>query len=182
MRSSWRRLSATRSSTGQMSCPVFLSMTVRSLGVEWTPVNKGSAEIRGVSSRVIRAFSRRRAEIEAAMELHGSSGRHAAQVAALATRRTKDRTVRPEALAPEWRRRAARLGLDASRIARLQGRRTLAEPEWELVFDELAAPTGLTQNRSSFGRRDVLQALCEVAGQGATVQEVEQAADAFLQK
>ena len=83
----------------------------RSLGVEWTPVSKGSAEIRGVSSRVIRAFSRRRAEIEAAMELHGSRGRHAAQVAALDTRRAKDRAVRPEALAPEWRLRAAKLGL-----------------------------------------------------------------------
>ena len=154
----------------------------RTLGLAWTPVSKGSAEVRGVSDRVIRAFSRRRAEIEAAMELHGSKGRHAAQVAALATRRVKDRTVRAEVLAPEWRRRAARLGLDASRIGRLQGRRTLAEPESELVFEALAAPTGLTRNRSSFGRRDVLRALCDTAGQGATVREVEQAADAFLQR
>ena len=91
----------------------------RSLGVEWTPVSKGSAEIRGVSGRVIRAFSRRRAEIEAAMELHGSSGRHAAQVAALDTRRAKNRAVRPEALAPEWRLRAAKLGLHEARIGRL---------------------------------------------------------------
>ena len=152
----------------------------RSLGVEWTPVTKGSAEIRGVSSRIIRAFSRRRAEIEAAMELHGSRGRHAAQVAALDTRRAKDRAVRPEQLAPEWRLRAARLGLDETRIGRLFDRETLTPPAWDAAFAELAAPTGLTQNESTFGRREVLQALCERAGQGATVQQLERAADAFL--
>ena len=152
----------------------------RSLGVEWTPVNKGSAEIRGVSGRVIRAFSRRRAEIEAAMELHGSRGRHAAQVAALDTRRAKDRAVRPEALAPEWRLRAAKLGLHEARIGRLFDRETLAPTAWDAAFVELAAPTGLTQNQSTFGRREVLQALCQRAGQGATVQELERAADAFL--
>ena len=101
----------------------------RALGVEWTPVSKGSAEIRGVSSRVIRAFSRRRAEIEAAIELHGSRGRHAAQIAALDTRRAKDRAVRPEALAPEWRLRAAKLGLHEARLGRLLGRETLAPPD-----------------------------------------------------
>jgi conjugative relaxase-like TrwC/TraI family protein len=148
----------------------------RTLGLAWTPVSKGSAEIRGVSHRVIRAFSQRRVEIEAAMELHGSSGRHAAQVAALDTRRAKVRTVRPEALTPEWRRRAVGLGLDASRIGRLLGRQTLPEPVYELAFNQLAAPTGLTQNRSTFGRRDVLQALCDLAGQGAAVHDLERAA------
>jgi conjugative relaxase-like TrwC/TraI family protein len=152
----------------------------RMLGVEWTPVSKGSAEIHGVLDRVIRAFSRRRAEIEAAMELHGSRGRHAAQVAALDTRRAKDRALRPEQLAPEWRLRAARLGLNEARIERLLGRDTLAPTAWDQAFVELAAPTGLTQNESTFGRREVLQALCQRAGQGATVQELERAADAFL--
>jgi conjugative relaxase-like TrwC/TraI family protein len=151
----------------------------RTLGIEW-PVTKGSAEIRGVSSRIIRAFSRRRAEIEAAMELHGSRGRHAAQVAALDTRRAKNRAVRPEQLAPEWRLRAARLGLDETRIGRLFDRETLTPPAWDAAFAELAAPTGLTQNEPTFGRREVLQALCQHAGQGATVQELEHAADAFL--
>ena len=68
------------------------------------------------------------------MELHGSSGRHAAQVAALDTRRAKDRAVRPEALAPERRLRAARLGLGEARIGRLLGRETLAPTAWEAAF------------------------------------------------
>ena len=71
--------------------------------------------------------------------------------------------------------------MHAERIARLFGRQAPSEPAWELAFEQLAAPTGLTQNRSTFGRRDVLQALCELAGQGATVDDLERAADAFLQ-
>ena len=73
-----------------------------------------------------------------------------------------------------------RFGLDAERIERLLGRQDLQPPEWEPIFERLAAPTGLTQNRSTFGRRDVLQALCETAGRGATVNDLERAADSFL--
>ena len=152
----------------------------QTLGVQWTPVTKGSAEVRGVPARVIRAFSRRRAEIEAAMELHGSHGRDAAQVAALDTRRTKHRIRSPEVLAPEWRRRAARLGLGLDRIDRALGRGTPKPTDWTTVFEALAAPTGLTEQRSAFTRRDVLLALCEAAGQGARVSELEAAADALL--
>ena len=61
------------------------------LGVRWRPVRNGMAEIDGVPEKVLRAFSRRRAEIEEAMARHGSAGREAAQMAALATRRAKDR-------------------------------------------------------------------------------------------
>jgi conjugative relaxase-like TrwC/TraI family protein len=152
----------------------------RTLGVEWTAVTKGSAEVRGVPSRAIRAFSRRRAEIEASMQLHGSRGRHAAQVAALDTRRTKDRTRSPEELASEWRLRAARLNLRQDRIDALRDRATPELPNWTSVFVALAASSGLTEQRSSFTRRDVLQAVSEVAGSGARVSELEAVADAFL--
>ncbi len=122
----------------------------RTLGLQWTPITKGSAEVRGVPSRVIRAFSRRRAEIEAAMELHGSHGRTAAQVAALDTRRAKDRTRSPEELAPEWRRRAARLNLRQDRIASLRDRSTPEAPSWTDEFAALAAPSGLTRTALIF--------------------------------
>jgi conjugative relaxase-like TrwC/TraI family protein len=108
----------------------------QTLGLEWSTITKGSAEVRGVPSRVIRAFSRRRAEIEAAMQLHGSHGRHAAQVAALDTRRAKDRTRSPEELAPEWRLRAARLGLSQDRIGLLRDRATPEAPNWRDEFGD----------------------------------------------
>src|SRR5215208_8189665 len=64
----------------------------RSRGVEWSPVRKGIAEVVGVRRRVLVGFSRRRAEIEAALAEHGTSGARAAEAAALATRRTKSGT------------------------------------------------------------------------------------------
>jgi hypothetical protein len=50
------------------------------------------------------------------------------------------------------------------------------------IAEELAGPDGLTRQRSTFTRRDVIQAFCErlPAGAGVTVAEVERAADRFL--
>jgi conjugative relaxase-like TrwC/TraI family protein len=70
----------------------------RSLGVRWRPARKGAAEIEGVPDRVVRAFWRRRTEIEQAMAAAGSVSMNGARVAAFATRKAKDRRVWPEAL------------------------------------------------------------------------------------
>ena len=80
------------------------------------------------------------------MQLHGSCGRHAAQVAALDTRRAKDRAVRPEQLAPG----VAPCAPPGSDCTRRESRgssagQTLAPTAWDAAFAELAAPTGLTQ-------------------------------------
>ncbi len=153
----------------------------RSLGVSWRPVVNGAAEIEGVPAPVLQAFSRRRAEIEQAMARHGSAGREAAQIAALDTRRAKKRDVRPEQLAPEWRERATRHGLSEWRIAQLCSPERVAERlDWDRASRELAAPTGLTRDHSSFGRRDVIQALCARAHDGAAVDDLLAVADTFL--
>ena len=153
----------------------------RRLGVRWRPVRKGMAEIDGVPEKALRAFSRRRVEIEEAMARHGSAGRGAAQIAALATRRAKDRHVRPEALVPEWRERATRHGLYEWRIERICHRGTAIEPpDWDEIFVQLAGPEGLTRDRSTFNRRDVIQALSSAAAGGASVEAVRSAATAFL--
>jgi conjugative relaxase-like TrwC/TraI family protein len=153
----------------------------RSLGVRWRPLEKGAAEVEGVPARVLQAFSRRRAEIQEALARHGSSGRDAAQMAALATRRAKDRDVNVEQLVPEWRSRAARRGLDAARIARIISRhRSVEATEWAAACDHLAGSEGLTRDRSTFGPRDVLQALSSAADQGAPVSEIMAVANAFV--
>jgi conjugative relaxase-like TrwC/TraI family protein len=123
------------------------------LGVEWTPVHNGVADIRGVSPAVMRAFSRRRAEIEAELERRGESSAAAAQVATLATRRAKDANIDAGELVSEWRKRAASLGLDDGTIRTALNRVAACKPDPErllAIADALAAPGGLTSRVSSF--------------------------------
>lgn len=156
----------------------------RRLGVRWTPVVKGTAELKGISPMVIRAFSRRRSEIVARMDERGESSARAAQVATLDTRRAKDHEVKPEGLLPEWRSRAAALGLTADKLARVVGRSETVAPLTDAAVAKamtaLAAPTGLTAHSSTFSRRDVVRAVCERLGPGADAAAVENAADRFL--
>jgi conjugative relaxase-like TrwC/TraI family protein len=156
----------------------------RELGVEWTVMRRGIAEVAGIPRPVLRAFSRRRAEIEAELERHGTSGPAASEAAAFATRRRKDRSIGPDQLAGEWRERAADLGFDQGRLMSVLGRarRREVSAEWERLFDVLASSVGLTRGQSSFDRRDVVQALCEWLPAGAVIdaQQLEAAADRFL--
>ena len=153
----------------------------RRLGVRWRPVQKGLAEIDGMPDKALRAFSRRRAEIEEAMARHGAAGFEAAQIAALSTRRQKDRNVRPEQLVSEWQERAIAHGLHEWRIQRIcRPGRVPESPHWDELFARMAGPDGLTRDRSSFGSRDVIQALSSAAAEGATVESIRSAANAFL--
>jgi len=155
----------------------------RELGVRWTVVRRGIAEIAGIPKPVLRAFSRRRVEIEAEMERRGTSGARASEAAALATRCRKDRAIGPEQLAEEWRERAAELGFSPDRLSSVLGRARGRDVtvDWEQLFDVLGSPAGLTQSQSSFDRRDVVQALCERLPVGAVTEArlLEEAADRF---
>ena len=79
-----RRIYAHAKTAGYLYEARLRSELTRELGVEWTPVRNGIADIAGVPPTVLRAFSRRRAEIEAELERRGASSAAAAQVAALA--------------------------------------------------------------------------------------------------
>ena len=148
---------------------VLRSELTRELGVEWTPVRRGIAEAAGVPRAVLRAFSRRRAEIEAELARHGTSGPAASEAAALATRGRKDRSIGPEQLQAEWRERAQELGFGREQLTAVLGRarERRALVEWAREFDVLASPVGLTRAQSTFDRRDVIQALCERLPAGA---------------
>jgi conjugative relaxase-like TrwC/TraI family protein len=155
------------------------------LGVEWTPVRQGIAEVAGVPAGVMREFSRRRAEIVAALEQRGTSGPRAAEAAALATRRAKDPRVQAERLRLDWRRRAAERGLGSDGVEALLGRGVPPVFDASIqsaIEDALAAPDGLTLRRASFSRRDVLLQTCERLPPGVKVsaRELEAAVDRFL--
>jgi conjugative relaxase-like TrwC/TraI family protein len=115
-----RRIYAHTKTAGYLYEPRLRSLLMRELGVSWRPVRNGIADVDGVPPAVLRAFSRRRADIEAELERRGaSSSAGAAEVAALATRRAKDYRVTPEQLVSEWRQRAPELGFGRELVRRL---------------------------------------------------------------
>jgi conjugative relaxase-like TrwC/TraI family protein len=59
------------------------------LGVSWSVRRNGLGELSDIPKTVLRAFSKRRVDIEAALEKTGFDSQRAAEVAALATRRHK---------------------------------------------------------------------------------------------
>jgi len=154
----------------------------RRLGVAWTPVRHGMADIEGIDRRVITAFSRRRREIVATLQERGERSARAAQVATLDTRPSKSSDTRCFAdLRRAWLGQARNLGLTPARLGRLTER-----TRWEAVAtptisrEELVSPLGLTADRPNFDRRDVIATYCNALPVGASVADVEALADRLL--
>ncbi len=144
------------------------------LGLAWGPVRQGLAEPVAFRPEVLRHFSRRRAEIEAAMEDAGSTSAQAAQLAVFQTRAPKDHSVERSVLVGSWRLRAESLGVDRQYLRSLAG--PGHEPEvrpMRALSAELLGPDGLTLHASTFGRQEVLRGLAEAVPEGASVSAVE---------
>ncbi len=160
----------------------------RELGVEWTPVRKGVAEIAGVPREVIKAFSQRREEIQAYMDApafrarFGRSAR-AFQIATRWTRRPKAEPLPEHELLEAWRDRAAQLGFGEREIGQLLGRTTFRQrtgEELHAAKEVLAGPLGLTEKLSSFTRREALRGWASQLPHGGSVADLERLADDFL--
>jgi hypothetical protein len=155
------------------------------LGVGWGPIRNGIADIRGVPRRVITHFSQRRRQIVDHMADLGSDGGHAAQVAAYATRRVKDTSVPYAALRSWWVERAATLGFDQASLESVCDSTARHRParddiDQDDLFRRLDAPDGLTQQRATFDRRDVIRQVCDELNGGADVDDVLGLADEYL--
>ena len=156
------------------------------LGVAWTPVRNGIADIAGIPSAAIEAFSTRRRQILEHLDAHGTDGGRAAQVAAYATRNAKDTAATPENLLDTWRATAAEHGLDHAVLAgalrrhRVAGPPSPGSPEADALFRQLAAPDALTARRSTFGRGEVIEAICDRLPDGGRVSEIVALTEAFL--
>ena len=106
------------------------------LGVRWDLVHNGYAEIEGMDRRVLEVFSKRRAEIEAALAERGEDSARAAQVAAHRTRAAKEYGVDAQTLHERWAAEAADVGLSRPRsksylvVGRPRSRRTISGPRW----------------------------------------------------
>jgi conjugative relaxase-like TrwC/TraI family protein len=148
----------------------------RELGANFREVHRGAAEIAGVPDETLRAFSRRRREIEARMAERGVSSRRSAEIAALETRKAKNHGVRPAEQRGEWRERARATGLEVDRVLR---RHATPERLGEATLFTRVEST-LTAERSTFARRHVIEEIAAAHRQGASVERVERLADRFL--
>ncbi len=179
-----RRLYAQARAASAVYQTVLRGELTRRLGVGWTAVDRGIAEVDGVPKALMRAFSRRRVDIEDAMSSRGTSGPRAAQVAALDTRRRKRHGVADDDLRREWRDRAAELGWAIDELQDRLGHEAAQfdDEHWARIVEALAGPQGLTRERSSFGRRDVLRAICDRLPPGVrvTAAELESLTERFL--
>ncbi|HVX17461.1 MAG TPA: MobF family relaxase [Acidimicrobiales bacterium] len=155
----------------------------RRLGVAWRPVRNGYADIDGIPRPVLRAFSRRREQIEALLDQRGQSSARAAQAATLQTRQTKDSDANQIALRERWAEQAATMGFTADDVNQVLGRHQPAALDRGArhdLLDALAGPDGLTHRQSSFSRQDVVRALAQDLPASSDTGDAEAAADEFL--
>jgi conjugative relaxase-like TrwC/TraI family protein len=144
------------------------------LGLHWTPVEHGVADVVGVPREVIEHFSKRRAEILEHQAEHGGRSASSAQIAALETRRAKEQ-IAVDRLRELWRSRAAEHGLDARAIERI-----IETPDRAVLDAHPVVTERLTEGASTFGRPELLQQLAEGQPRGATVAQLERLADVTL--
>ena len=153
------------------------------LGVCWTTAINGIADIEGVPVDVLGAFSTRRAEIEERLAIGGWSSPRAAEIAALTTRKAKQRDVDPAALRSRWREQARALGFGPRHLEALLNQQQLEPRDGEEIRSietDLLSAIGLTKHSASFDRRDVLHGVAERFRNGASVAYVEAITDRLL--
>ena len=155
----------------------------RRLGVTWTRVHHGCAEIEGVPKSVLRRFATRSDEIRQEMALHGTTSARAAQYAVLATRQAKNYDVDAATLHSTWMQQAAELDFhpeDLQAVLEKAVPLDSALQGTDAIRERLLGPDGLTKRASTFDRRDVVRACCEQFDEGADVVAIEELADAIL--
>ena len=179
------------------------------LGVRWSPVVNGLADIEGVDVEVRDLFSKRRGAIEDRMAEWGLTSAKAAEVSALDTRQAKSgRVEHTDELRGRWRAEAAEIGwtqgdLRAACPAALTGQHSTDFPvvtpgqtaELPLVrgdqpsdhpvdvaFETMSSPVGLTAHASTFDRRLVIQHLVDHLPPGPPAAWFEEAADRYLDR
>jgi len=141
----------------------------RRLGVAWTDVETGLAEVEGIPREVLGVFSKRRNQIERALEDRGVSGTAAAQTACLATRPAKQHED-ADALRHRWLTEAARVGFDARAVAALLRRdHRPAAVVRETLAARVLGPKGVTRETSTFDRGELVREVCQHLPPGADV-------------
>lgn len=140
-------------------------------------------EVTGVSTDLIKEFSKRRDEIEASLAASGFQTARAAEFATVSTREVKEHIAREE-LFESWRTAGKEHGWSREQAQELCHEPVLHEPP--AIAKALAVQDALdeiTHSHSSFNERDLIRRTAEHAqGRGLDAFEVIQAARDYLKE
>ena len=122
----------------------------------------------GIPKELEEEFSKRRAQIEAALAEKGLSGGKAAEVAALDTRKGKE-TTDAEILRDQWSSIAAEYGVSAESLQTVRDLEKISHPD-TFSLDRLEILQKLTAMEAVFQEKDLFRAVgvaCSQAGRGS---------------
>lgn len=129
-----------------------LAAEIQRLGFAIEPDGKGSFRVAGVDPAIENHCSKRREQIETALEAQGYDSAKAAEVAALDTRKSKEAVPRAE-LFTRWQAAAAELGFDLAAVQTAEA----AESREPLTRAQILR--GLTEQSSTFSEADLWRAV-----------------------
>jgi hypothetical protein len=166
------------------------------LGVDWTQVENGIADVLGVPEQMIERFSKRSQEIRGALAkvsarlnaerirlglapVEADSAK-ALDIAARETRAAKLAHVATADLRAGWREEALAAGLDPTVPAGALHRATSSASDAADADPQRRVAFALTERASTFGSRDAVQAMAADARRGLPVPEVLERTAALL--
>ncbi|MBL8528761.1 MAG: conjugative relaxase [Burkholderiales bacterium] len=171
----WRALSSKEMFRAKMTGGAIyraeLARGLQRLGFEVEVSHRdGRFEVKDFTREQLRHFSRRREEIEAALEKVGATGAKASATLALYTRARKGPIDRAEVYA-DWKARAREQGIDFRGITPRQS--TPREPDTKPAREAVAwAIAHLTERESVISHRDIVRHALEYGTGRATLAEV----------
>ena len=163
----------------------------RTLAVGWGEDRRNTRDLVGISAEQRRVFSKRSGQIEAELEAIGAAGledaglrMRADDVASLATRVAKDRSLTPARLTEHWATEAGAAGLPTGRRLDAAVRSPVRRVE-TLSFEEVAQvlvdpEVGLCSRSARFSEADVVEHICAMSAGRLTVADVEGYTKRFL--
>lgn len=149
--------------------------TTTSLGLSWHRSPGGYWQIEGVDEALRRSFSRRRQQVEEVLAAHGGRRPQAARLAALVDRPPRDGRTTVEACRPGWARQCAEAGFDPVALPR-----STAAERTTVDADVARRAMEAVADRSSFGRREMLAAVCDASAGGLSADRAARIADELV--
>jgi hypothetical protein len=160
----------------------------RRRGLAWGPVRNGVAELADFPAGLLEQFSTRGAETHeefAHLVADGFKADPATLAAAQRRSRSTKRTHADPAVCAVQLDRLAAAGWTPEQVRALAGRRgrelgPVGEDEIAALFDQLTGARGLTERSTTFGPREVVQAVAAWATDRLDSSAIEQIAERFL--